>query len=116
MNIEHFKKRLQDKQRELESSLATLESEGRDFGEAEVRDSTDDATTSQATSESFDEGTILSQTLEQVRNALDRIQNGTFGKCVDCGRPIEPARLEAIPWTPYCLAHQEKHDRAASAN
>jgi DnaK suppressor protein len=116
MNIEHFKKRLEDKRRELESILATLEGEGRDSGEAEVRDATDDATTSQATSESFAESTVLSQTLEQVRDALDRIRTGTFGKCVDCGRPIEPARLEAIPWTPYCLAHQEKHDRAASAN
>src|SRR5271168_5228129 len=76
MNIEHFKQRLQDKERELESSLAALEGEGRASGEAEVRDATDDATSSQATSESFDEGTVLSQTLEQVRDALDRIKNG----------------------------------------
>jgi DnaK suppressor protein len=111
MNIEHFKKRLLDKERELESSLAALESEGRAFGEAEVRDSTDDATSSQATSEAFDEGTVLSQTLEQVRDALERIKNGTYGTCTVCGRPIEPARLEALPWTPYCLDDQEKRDR-----
>jgi RNA polymerase-binding transcription factor DksA len=38
-------------------------------------------------------------TLKQVRAALQRIQDGTYGVCIDCGRRIEPARLEAVPWT-----------------
>jgi len=116
MNIEHFKHELIAKERELQSNLAALEDEARASGEPEVRDSTDDATSSQAASEALDESTLLSQTLEQVRDALDRIKNGTYGKCTVCGRPIEPARLEAVPWTPYCLEHQAKHDRVASAN
>jgi DnaK suppressor protein len=44
--------------------------------------------------------------LWQVRAALERIENGTFGQCIVDGGPIEPKRLDAVPWTPYCLAHQ----------
>jgi DnaK suppressor protein len=39
----------------------------------------------------------------QVRDALQRIEKGTYGRCVECGRPIEAHRLGSVPWTPYCL-------------
>ncbi len=38
-----------------------------------------------------------------VRHALQRIEAGTFGSCLTCGREIEPDRLEAMPSTSYCL-------------
>lgn len=113
MDIERFRRRLRDKELELRSDIERLEQEARVSGEAEVRDYTDDATASEGTSESLDEADLASQTLTQVQDALRRIEDGTFGRCIDCGRPIEPARLEAIPWTPYCMQDQEKHDRAA---
>jgi DnaK suppressor protein len=113
MNIQYFKQRLQDKERELLSDIARLEGEARDSGEAEVRDSIDDATTSQGASESLQEETLASQTLIQVQDALKRIEDGTYGKCNACGRQIEAARLEAVPWAAYCLEDQEKQDRAA---
>jgi RNA polymerase-binding protein DksA len=43
------------------------------------------------------------QTLQQVRVALDRLDNGTFGRCEECGRPIAPERLQALPYTPHCI-------------
>ena len=113
MNIQRFKQRLQDKERELLSDIARLEGEARDSGEAEVRDSIDDATTSQGASESLQEDTLASQTLIQVQDALKRIEEGTYGECTACGRQIEAARLEAVPWAAYCLEDQEKQDRAA---
>jgi DnaK suppressor protein len=113
MNIQRFKQRLQDKERELLSDIARLEGEAHESGEAEVRDSIDDATTSQGASESLQEETLASQTLIQVQDALKRIEAGTYGKCTRCGRQIEAARLEAVPWAAYCLEDQEKQDRAA---
>ena len=56
---------------------------------------------------------MASQTLIQVQDALHRIEDGAYGKCIACGRQIEAARLEAIPWAPYCLEDQEKQDKAA---
>jgi DnaK suppressor protein len=113
MNIQRFKQRLQDKERELLSEIARLEEEARGSGEAEVRDPIDDATSSQGTSEALQEETLASQTLIQVQDALKRIEDGTYGKCTACGRQIEAARLEAVPWAAYCLEDQEKQDQAA---
>jgi len=113
MNIDGFKQTLLRKQRDLQANIARLEDEARESGEDEVRDSTDDATSSQGASESLQEDTLESETLIQVEDALQRIQDGTYGKCHDCGRPIEPARLEAVPWAAYCLEDQAKRDQAA---
>jgi DnaK suppressor protein len=96
---------LRQKQRELLEEITHLTDEARENGEAEVRDTTDDATAQQGSAEALEEITLESQTLEQVEDALKRVADGTYGKCVICGRPISPARLEAIPWTPYCLDH-----------
>jgi DnaK suppressor protein len=113
MNLEHFKRRLQAKERELLLDIERLEEDARVAGEREVRDETDDATVSEGTSESLQESTLASATLTQVRDALQRIEDGTYGKCIACGRQIEPARLEAVPWAAYCLDDQEKQDKAA---
>jgi len=44
----------------------------------------------------------------QIEQALDRIRNGSYGKCELTGSPIEPARLEAIPWTRFCAAAERQ--------
>jgi DnaK suppressor protein len=115
MNTQHFRQRLLDKERKLLEEMARLEQEARDSGEAEVRDATDDATSSQSTSEVLQEDALLSRTLTQVRDALKRIEDGTYGRCIACGRSIEEARLEAVPWAAYCLEDQEKQDKRAHA-
>jgi DnaK suppressor protein len=114
MDTTHFKKRLIAKERELSRDLARAQSDARDSRGAEVEDAMDQATSEEATSERFEEGTLEWAELTQVRDALQRIENGTYGKCIDCGRAIDSARLEAIPWTPYCRPDQEKHDRASA--
>lgn len=43
--------------------------------------------------------------LDQVEAALARIAAGTYGTCAVCGEPIAEGRLEARPWTPYCINH-----------
>jgi RNA polymerase-binding protein DksA len=46
--------------------------------------------------------------LKQVEQALDRIEEGTFGICVDCEQPIPWARLEAVPTATRCVPCKEK--------
>jgi len=110
MDTNHFKQVLLDKERELAAHIARSEADARDSGEAEVQDAMDQVTAGEAKSELFQESALEWTELEQVRDALRRIEQGTYGKCTDCGRAIEAARLEAVPWTPYCRADQEKHD------
>ena len=45
--------------------------------------------------------------VRMIEAALSRIQQGTFGVCVACGDDINPRRLDALPWTQYCLRCQE---------
>jgi len=43
------------------------------------------------------------QQLTLVNAALTRLDAGTFGRCLRCGKPIAPERLEALPWAEHCI-------------
>ncbi len=49
--------------------------------------------------------------LRLVRLALRRIDEGTYGICMHCEEDINPKRLAAVPWAPYCIRCQEAADR-----
>jgi DnaK suppressor protein len=46
--------------------------------------------------------------LTQVKEALKQLDNGTYGKCMVCGKPIPEKRLQAIPWALLCVEDQEQ--------
>ena len=48
--------------------------------------------------------------LQAIEEALYRMEKGTYGICRDCGDPIAPARLEAIPWTRVCITCKQKQN------
>ena len=52
-----------------------------------------------------------SQMLRNVRAALRRIEDGSFGVCAHCEEDISPKRLAAVPWAPFCIRCQEAADR-----
>ena len=56
-----------------------------------------------------------SNLLRNVRGALRRIEDGSFGVCMHCEEDISPKRLNAVPWTPYCIQCQEMADRNQEA-
>jgi DnaK suppressor protein len=51
--------------------------------------------------------------LIQVDDALDRIEDGTYGACEECGDPIGLKRLEAMPDARYCIQCQENLEKAS---
>src|SRR5262252_4850875 len=57
-----------------------------------------------------------SNLLRNVRGALRRIQDGSFGVCLHCEEDISPKRLAAVPWTPFCIQCQEISDRAQAGS
>ena len=50
--------------------------------------------------------------LRNVRAALRRLEDGSFGTCVHCEEDISLKRLNAVPWAPYCIGCQEMADRS----
>jgi DnaK suppressor protein len=112
IDLQKYRERLLAKEQELLREMARIESEARESRSADVEDPIDEAISSEAKAAAFHESTLNMQTLQQVRNALRRMEEGDYGTCIDCGKPIEPARLEAVPWTPYCLTDQQRHDQS----
>jgi DnaK suppressor protein len=56
-----------------------------------------------------------SHLLRQVKAALQRTNDGTFGICIDCECPISPKRLAAVPWAKRCIRCQETADESGDA-
>jgi DnaK suppressor protein len=66
------------------------------------------ADTSQVTAERGETEALVGElrnSLRDVEAAIQRLEAGTYGVCEKCGNPIEPARLEAMPSTRFCIAH-----------
>jgi DnaK suppressor protein len=53
----------------------------------------------------------LEARLREVEAALRRMEEGTYGICQECGRPIEVARLKALPFAAFCLECQARRER-----
>jgi len=105
VNVESYRQQLLAKQRELAARLqpgATTH----DLGDQSVRDSGDDSVHNETSEEHLRDAQADWTVLSQVRDALARIDNGTYGLCLTDGEPIDARRLAAIPWTSYCQRHQ----------
>lgn len=58
--------------------------------------------------------TLLNMQIERLReveDALDRLEEGTYGVCEDCGASINLERLKVLPFTTYCVQCQEKREQ-----
>jgi DnaK suppressor protein len=53
--------------------------------------------------------------LLQVEEALRRMEDGIYGRCANCGRPISLQRLEAVPWARFCIDCQELAEKGLLA-
>ncbi|MBV9929171.1 MAG: TraR/DksA family transcriptional regulator [Acidobacteria bacterium] len=49
--------------------------------------------------------------LQLIDEALERVEGGEYGECVNCGEPVAEKRLDAVPWTRYCLKCQDMQER-----
>jgi RNA polymerase-binding transcription factor DksA len=57
----------------------------------------------------------LREQLDEVEAALARVEDGSFGACEICGRPIGDERLEARPAARFCLEHERQAESQAAA-
>jgi DnaK suppressor protein len=53
----------------------------------------------------------IAAAIAEVDRALEKLDEGTYGTCDDCGRPIGAERLEAVPWAALCVDCAGKHSR-----
>jgi DnaK suppressor protein len=113
MDAQRYRQRLLDQERESLARIERARAAAREPGDGAAGDVGDASITDEAKEAQFAGAEADRAVLNQVRDALRRIDDGTFGTCSVDGGTIEAARLEAIPWTRYCLKHQEELDAAA---
>jgi DnaK suppressor protein len=106
--LESFKKRLEERQVALRKAVSRTEEDGRVADQDTAQDIADRAASSYTKEFLFSQSNNDRQLLQMVETALQRIREGGFGECANCGNDINPKRLEAVPWTRHCIACQEK--------
>jgi DnaK suppressor protein len=52
--------------------------------------------------------------LREIEGALERLSDGTYGTCMDCGMPVSRKRLDALPWARYCVTCQERYQSGSN--
>jgi DnaK suppressor protein len=109
--IHRLEEHLRQQQRQLEKSMTSVVAQGRESASEETRDVADQAVQSYQKELLFRQSTTGHEQLSLVRQALERLQDGTYGECIHCGKTIGVKRLEALPWTPACIDCQEKIER-----
>ncbi|MDP9308109.1 MAG: TraR/DksA C4-type zinc finger protein [Actinomycetota bacterium] len=111
IDIEHFRARLEEEQQKVQNAIGYLQKENPRVPEEITGDlamGPGDNHLADLATETVDRE--IDYTLEEnsgnvlreIEAALKRIDDGTFGVCTVCGRPVEPERLEYLPWATLC--------------
>src|SRR6266852_787341 len=108
--LDTFRKRLEERQQALRKTVSRTEEDGRVADQDTAQDIADRAASSYTKEFLFSQSNNERQLLQMVETALQRIREGEFGECVNCGNEINAKRLEALPWTRYCIECQEKKE------
>ncbi len=108
--LEYFQKQLSSWQEEIQRRLHAA-AQGRHDDEDVQADLTDRASRSHEKELSFLTDTQYRERLQKVQQALRRVRTGEYGRCVGCGNEINPKRLEALPWTQFCIECQQNLER-----
>jgi DnaK suppressor protein len=106
--VEYYKKKLLVRRDELVRGIARTQQEGREADEDPTVDLADKAANSYTKEFLFGQTHNERALLQLVDDALARIREESFGECVSCHQELQQKRLEAVPWTRYCIACQEK--------
>jgi RNA polymerase-binding transcription factor DksA len=104
--VEKYQTRLRALEQDLLRRLGREVEVSREPGE-DTNDAIDQSVADELRAQYLARAESDSDMLGQVRAALARIADGTYGQCLVDGQPIGEARLEAVPWAAYCVKHQE---------
>lgn len=118
INLEKFRKLLLEERDRLVSSISNAEQTSR--SEADRDPGLEMSDYAEVGTDNFNLETMLSiassdsERLREVMDALQRVDNGTYGICEGSGKPIPIKRLEAIPSARYCIEYQNELENQTS--
>jgi DnaK suppressor protein len=109
--LKQYETKLTEYRNMLLGMVERTEDYGREADRDVSQDPADKASNSYTKELLFSQSTNERNTLKLIEEALDRIADGSFGECLNCGEDIQPKRLDAIPWAPYCIKCQELQEQ-----
>jgi DnaK suppressor protein len=107
--FERFRQLLLELQRRLKGDVSMMSAEALGGSDADSGDNRAPIHPAEVGTHSFEQEFTLNRLsndgdrLERIEAALDRIDQGNYGSCEECGSRIPKARLEVLPDTPYCV-------------
>lgn len=108
--LDRFRRRLTDEREHLEGLLARFDAEREEVRLSETSsDRSPDPNTAEGGSLAFELEKELSleknarDLLDKVNRALETVDDGTYGICLECGKAIPVARLDALPYVTLCV-------------
>ncbi len=109
-DLEHYKDKLVQKRIALTDMVHRTEGYGREKDQ-DTQDIADMAVEAYTKEFMFGKSAGDRQILQFIGEALERIEDETYGLCVHCESPIQPKRLQAVPWAIYCIQCQDLKEK-----
>ena len=100
---EKYRRALVEKKEALSQEMLKNKDAGQENAEEITQDIADKASSSYTKEFLFSLSDGERVLLQQIDQAIGRIEEGIYGPCTHCGNLIPEKRLEAVPWTPYCV-------------
>jgi len=113
--LKQYESKLVERRNALLGMVERTEDYGREADRDVSQDPADKASNSYTKELLFSQSTNERNTLKLIEEALDRLDEGSFGECINCGDDIQPKRLDAIPWAPHCIRCQELQEQGLLA-
>jgi len=113
--VKQYEAKLLERRGSLLGIVERTEDYGREADREVSQDPADKASNSYTKELLFSQSTNERNTLKLIEDALDRISEGDFGDCTNCGSEISTKRLEAIPWAQFCIKCQELQEQGLLA-
>ncbi len=102
---------LRTKQRELIDSYQRDKAAGNASPDDCIQDLADKAASAYSKELNFSLSDGERNLLMLIDEAFNRMNDGSYGVCTNCGATIGEKRLQAVPWTPFCIDCQESHEQ-----
>jgi DnaK suppressor protein len=110
-DLEKYRRLLLEKKNTLSKDLAKTRNAEEETIEESTQDIADKAVSSYTREFLYSLSDTDRNTLVRIDQALERIEDGTYGMCMNCSQSMVEKRLTAVPWAPHCIDCQELSEK-----
>lgn len=112
--LKRYKDMLLEKRESLINEVQNRINDGKEYNKQEVKDTADQASASYENELFYGFSDTERKYLGEVENALERVDDGTYGKCDTCGKLISFERLKILPFVKFCIKCQQSSEKNIS--